>query len=61
MRYKRSRYLAVSMRSMGCRALLRRNAADPVPRKKRGAEANFDPSVTEPAYDYLRMRANWAA
>ena len=28
---------------------------------KRGAEANFDPSVTESAYDYLRMRANWAA
>ena len=33
----------------------------PCPSKKRGAEANFDPSVTEPAYDYLRMRANWAA
>lgn len=36
-----------------------RHAACPL--TKRGAEANFDPSVTEPAYDYLRMRANWAA
>ena len=60
MRYKSRLYLAVSMRSMGTGSTAKERR-EPWRTTKRGAEANFDPSVTESAYDYLRMRANWAA